>query len=67
MGFREDVKRMKALADENRLAIMLALRHGEKNAFEDYCYDGEEIVKGDFDLIFGGRSISGKAIRPLVS
>ena len=30
MGFREDVKRIKALADENRLAIMLALQHGEK-------------------------------------
>ena len=30
MGFREDVKRMKALTDENRLAIMLALQHGEK-------------------------------------
>lgn len=30
MGFREDVKRMKALTDENRLAIMCALQHGEK-------------------------------------
>ena len=30
MGFREDVRRVKALADENRLAIMLALQHGEK-------------------------------------
>lgn len=30
MGFRKDVKRIKALADENRLAIMLALQHGEK-------------------------------------
>ena len=30
MGFREDVRRIKALADENRLAIMLALQHGEK-------------------------------------
>lgn len=30
MGFREDVKKIKALADENRLAIMLALQHGEK-------------------------------------
>ena len=30
MGFREDVKKMKALTDENRLAIMLALQHGEK-------------------------------------
>ena len=30
MGYREDVKRMKALTDENRLAIMLALQHGEK-------------------------------------
>ena len=30
MGFREDVKRIKALTDENRLAIMLALQHGAK-------------------------------------
>ena len=30
MGFREDVKKIKALTDENRLAIMLALQHGEK-------------------------------------
>lgn len=30
MGFREDVRRIKALTDENRLAIMLALQHGEK-------------------------------------
>ncbi|MGN0894013.1 MAG: ArsR/SmtB family transcription factor [Succinivibrio sp.] len=30
MGFREDVKRIKALTDENRLAIMLTLQHGEK-------------------------------------
>ncbi len=30
MGFREDVRRVKALADENRLAILLALQHGEK-------------------------------------
>ena len=30
MGYREDVKRMKALTDENRLAILLALQHGEK-------------------------------------
>ncbi len=30
MGFREDVRKIKALADENRLAIMLALQHGEK-------------------------------------
>ena len=30
MSFREDVKRIKALTDENRLAIMLALQHGEK-------------------------------------
>lgn len=30
MEFREDVKRIKALTDENRLAIMLALQHGEK-------------------------------------
>ena len=30
MGFREDVRKIKALADENRLAIMLSLQHGEK-------------------------------------
>lgn len=30
MEFREDVKRIKALTDENCLAIMLALQHGEK-------------------------------------
>lgn len=30
MGYREDVRKIKALADENRLAIMLALQHGEK-------------------------------------
>ena len=32
MGYREDVRRIKALADENRLAIMLSLQHGEKCA-----------------------------------
>ena len=30
MNFRGDVRRIKALADENRLAIMIALQHGEK-------------------------------------
>ncbi len=30
MGFREDVKKIKALADENRHAIMLSLQAGEK-------------------------------------
>lgn len=30
MGFREDVRSIKALADENRLAIMLSLQHGDK-------------------------------------
>ena len=30
MGFSEDVRKIKALADENRLAIMLSLQHGEK-------------------------------------
>lgn len=30
MGFREDAKRIKALANENRLLIMLALQHGKK-------------------------------------
>lgn len=29
MGYREDVKKIKALADENRLAIMKSLQHGE--------------------------------------
>ena len=32
MGFREDARKIKALADENRLAIMQALQHGEKCA-----------------------------------
>ena len=32
MAFREDVRKIKALADENRLSIMLALQHGEKCA-----------------------------------
>jgi ArsR family transcriptional regulator len=32
MGFREDVRKIKALTDENRLAIMLALQQGEKCA-----------------------------------
>lgn len=32
MGYREDVRRIKALADENRLSIMNALQHGEKCA-----------------------------------
>ena len=30
MAYRDDVKRFKALADENRLAIMKLLQHGEK-------------------------------------
>ncbi len=30
MGYRDDVKKIKALADENRLAILRALQHGEK-------------------------------------
>ena len=30
MSFRGDVRKIKALADENRLAIMIALQHGEK-------------------------------------
>ncbi|WP_245309541.1 ArsR/SmtB family transcription factor [Lactimicrobium massiliense] len=29
MGCREDARKIKALADENRLAIMLVLQHGE--------------------------------------
>ena len=32
MGYREDVRQIKALADENRLAIMLLLQHSEKCA-----------------------------------
>ena len=32
MGVAEDVRRIKALADENRLAILLALQQGEKCA-----------------------------------
>lgn len=32
MGLRDDVRKIKALADENRLAIMLSLQHGEKCA-----------------------------------
>ena len=32
MGVREDARRIKALSDESRLAVMLALRHGEKCA-----------------------------------
>ena len=32
MGYAGDVRKIKALADENRLAIMLSLRHGEKCA-----------------------------------
>ncbi len=30
MGLREDVRKIKALSDENRLAVMLSLQHGEK-------------------------------------
>ena len=30
MGLMEDARRIKALTDENRLAIMLSLQHGEK-------------------------------------
>ena len=30
MSFRGDVRKINALADENRLAIMIALQHGEK-------------------------------------
>ena len=30
MGYAEDVRRIKALADENRLAILLSLQQGEK-------------------------------------
>ena len=30
MSYRDDLRLIKALADENRLAIMVALQHGEK-------------------------------------
>ena len=32
MGYREDVKKIKALADENRLAVLESLQNGEKCA-----------------------------------
>ncbi len=32
MDLKDDVRKLKALADENRLAIMLSLQHGEKCA-----------------------------------
>lgn len=32
MGYREDVKMIKALADENRLAVLESLQNGEKCA-----------------------------------
>ena len=39
MGYREDARKIKALADENRLAIMMSLQHKEKCA----CYLLEEL------------------------
>ena len=39
MGFREDARKIKALADENRLAIMMSLQQKEKCA----CYLLEEL------------------------
>ena len=39
MGYREDARKIKALADENRLAIMLSLQQKEKCA----CYLLEEL------------------------
>ncbi len=39
MGYREDARKIKALADENRLAIMMSLRQREKCA----CYLQEEL------------------------
>lgn len=39
MGQREDARKIKALADENRLKIMLLLRNGELCA----CELGEEL------------------------
>lgn len=39
MGLREDARKIKALADENRLAIMMSLQQKEKCA----CYLLEEL------------------------
>ena len=39
MGYREDARKIKALADENRLAIMMSRRQREKCA----CYLLEEL------------------------
>lgn len=39
MAQREDARKIKALADENRLKIMLSLQNGEKCA----CVLGEEL------------------------
>jgi len=39
MGYREDARKIKALADENRLAIMMSLQQREKCA----CYLLEEL------------------------
>ena len=39
MGYREDARKIKALADENRLAIMMLLQQKEKCA----CYLLEEL------------------------
>ena len=39
MGQREDARKIKALADENRLKIVLSLQNGEKCA----CVLGEEL------------------------
>ena len=39
MGYREDARKIKALADENRLAIMISLQQKEKCA----CYLLEEL------------------------
>ena len=39
MGYREDARKIKALADENRLAILMSLQQKEKCA----CYLLEEL------------------------
>ena len=39
MGYREDARKIKALADENRLAILMSLQQREKCA----CYLLEEL------------------------
>lgn len=70
MKFRNDVKKIKALADENRLAIMLLLQGGEKCG----CILLEELnitqptlshhmrLLCDSGLVTGRKEVSGCAI-----